>query len=35
MGLGDDDIVVIADTQGVKSLLFFRRKGVKLAGVVD
>lgn len=35
MGLGADDIVVIADTQGVKSLLFFRRKGVKLAGVVD
>jgi len=35
MGLGDDDIVVIADTQGVKTLLFFRRKGVKLAGVVD
>ena len=35
MKLGDDDIVVIADTQGVKTLLFFRRKGVKLAGVVD
>jgi hypothetical protein len=35
MGLSDDDIVIIADTQGVKSMLFFRRKGVKLAGVVD
>jgi hypothetical protein len=35
MGLDDDDIVVIGDTQGVKTFLFFRRKGVKLAGVVD
>lgn len=35
MALGDDDIVVLANTQGVKSMLFFRRKGVKLAGVVD
>ena len=33
--LDDDDIVVIGDTQGVRSILFFRRKGVKLAGVVD
>lgn len=35
LGLDNDDIVVLADTQGVKSILFFRRKGVKLAGVVD
>jgi len=35
MGLDDDDIVVIGDTQGVKTFLFFRRKGAKLAGVVD
>ena len=35
MGLADDDIIVIGDTQGVKTILFFRRKGVKLAGVVD
>ena len=35
MGLTDKDIVVIGDTQGEKTILFFRRKGVKLAGAVD
>ena len=35
MRLGDDDIVIIGNTRGVRTILFFRRKGVKLAGVVD
>ena len=35
MALDDDDIIVIGDTQGVKTILFFRRKGAKLAGAVD
>lgn len=35
MRLDDDDIVVIGNTRGVRTILFFRRKGVKLAGVVD
>ena len=35
MKLGEDDIVVVGDTQGVTTILFFRRDGVELAGVVD
>jgi len=33
--LGDDDIVVVGDTQGATTVLFFRRDGVKLAGAVN
>jgi hypothetical protein len=35
MNLTDDDIVVIGDNQGASTILFFRRKGAKLAGAVN
>ena len=35
MHLADDDLVVIGDNQGASTILFFRRKGVKLAGAVN